>query len=157
MSQLNENDRTGAQPVDTDITPATKPFPWEKFQKNMGYTDEEIAEFKADPHRRKAAEALAEANRRTVVATVVASHGCAAGYQLGDTIEVSAAGLVKGGSRPHNCIYAVAPMTLHAVMAHDRIADGRDPAGMWWNAFSCQDSGFCAGGWGQVAFKIDVV
>ena len=134
-----------------------KPFPWEKFQKNLGYTDEELAEFKADPHRRKAAEALAEANRRTVVARVVASHGCAAGYQIGDTIEVSAAGLIKGGSRPHNCIYAVAPMTLHAVMAHDRIADGRDPGEMWWNAFSCQDSGFCAGGWGQVSFKIEVV
>ncbi len=137
--------------------PARKPFPWDKFQKNMGYTDEQMAEFKADPHRRKAAEVLGEANRRTVVARVVASHGCAAGYQIGDTIEVSAAGLIKGGSRPHNCIYAVAPMTLHAVMAHDRIADGRDPGEMWWNAFSCQDSGFCAGGWGQVSFKIEVV
>jgi len=138
-------------------TTGKKPFPWDKFQKNMGYTDEELAEFKADPHRRKAAEALAEANRRTVRATVVASHGCAAGYKVGDTIEVSGAGLIKGGSRPQNCIYAVAPMTLHAVMAHDRIADGRDPNGMWWNAFSCQDAGFCAGGWGQVSFKVEVV
>src|SRR5690606_10314474 len=103
-------------------TTGKKPFPWDKFQKKMGYTDEERAEFKADPQRRKAAEALAEANRRTVRATVVASHGCAAGYKVGDTIEVSGAGLIKGGSRPQNCIYAVAPMTLHAVMAHDRIA-----------------------------------
>lgn len=152
----------GASSGEASLEPAAppshgkKPFPWEKFQKNMGYTDEQLAEFKADPRRRKAAEALAEANRRTVVARVVASHGCAAGYQIGDTIEVSAAGLIKGGSRP-NCIYAVAPMTLHAVMAHDRIADGRDPGEMWWNAFSCQDCGFCAGGWGQVSFNIEVI
>ena len=152
----SNNDSVDGAPASAQ-EPAKKPFPWDKFQKNMGYTDAEMAEFRADPHRRKAAEVLGEANRRTVVARVVASHGCAAGYQIGDTIEVSAAGLIKGGSRPHNCIYAVAPMTLHAVMAHDRIADGRDPGEMWWNAFSCQDSGFCAGGWGQVSFKIEVV
>ena len=67
-----------------------KPFNWEKFQANMGYTDEQVAEFRADERRRRAAEALPEANRRTVVATVVASHGCAAGFKEGDRIEVVA-------------------------------------------------------------------
>ena len=31
-----------------------KPFNWEKFQKNLGYTDEEMATFKADERRRRA-------------------------------------------------------------------------------------------------------
>ena len=54
------------------------------------------------------------------------------------------------------CIYAVAPMTIHAAMAHDRIAEGLDPNGMWFNHFSCQDAGFCNGSWGQVSFKVEV-
>jgi uncharacterized repeat protein (TIGR04076 family) len=136
----------------TDET-GKKPFNWEKFQKNMGYTDEEMATFKADPRRRRAAEAIPEANRRTIVATVVASHGCAAGFKKGDTIEVSAAGIVKSCNM---CIYAVAPMTIHAAMAHDRIASGLDPNEMWFNHFSCQDAGFCNGSWGQVSFKVEV-
>lgn len=157
MTQAKDPNTAEIKQPEATQTREAKPFPWDKFQKNMKYTDEEIAEFKADPNRSKAAVVLGEANRRTIVATCVASHGCAAGYELGDTIEVSAAGLIKEGSKPHNCIYAVAPMTLQAVMAHDRIAEGLDPNGMWWNSFSCQDSGFCSGGWGQVSFKIKVI
>ena len=130
-----------------------KPFNWEKFQKNLGYTDDEIAIFKADPKKRAAAEALPEANRKTIVATVVASHGCAAGFKNGDVIEVSAAGVVKSCNV---CIYAVAPMTIHAAMEHDRIASGLDPNDMWFDHFSCQDAGFCNGSWGQVSFKVEV-
>lgn len=130
-----------------------KPFNWDKFQKSLGYTDEQMAEFRADERRRKAAEVLVEANRKTIVATVVSSHGCAAGFKLGDRLEVSAAGVVKSCNV---CIYAVAPMTIHAAMAHDRIAEGLDPNGMWFNTFSCQDAGFCNGSWGQVCFKVSV-
>lgn len=140
-----------SHPTSPPKTP--KPFNWEKFQANMGYTDEQMAEFRADPRRRRAAEAIPEANRRTVVATVVSAHGCAAGFKNGDRIEVSAAGVVKSCNI---CIYAVAPMTIHAAMAHDRIAEGLDPDGMWFNSFSCQDAGFCNGSWGQVCFKVSV-
>ncbi len=139
---------------DTSNSPKTpKPFNWEKFQLNMGYTDEQMAEFRGDERRRRAAEALPEANRRTVVATVVAAHGCAAGFKEGDRVEVSAAGVVKSCNV---CIYAVAPMTIHAAMAHDRISEGLDPDKMWFNSFSCQDAGFCNGSWGQVSFKVSV-
>lgn len=134
-------------------TKAAREFNWTKFQQRLGYDDAQIAEFRADPRRRKAAEALVEANRRTVVAEVVSAHGCAAGYKVGDTIEISASGLTKTCG---DCIYAVAPMTIHAAMAHDRIAEGLDPDKMWFNTYSCQDAGFCNGSWGQVCFKVRV-
>lgn len=137
----------------SDTPSPAKPFNWAKFQAHLGYTDEEMAEFRADERRRKAAEAIPAANRRTIVATVVSSHGCTAGFKVGDTIEVSGAGVVKSCNV---CIYAVAPMTIHAAMAHDRIAEGLDPDGMWFNTFSCQDGGFCNGSWGQVCFKVNV-
>ncbi|WP_198971726.1 hypothetical protein [Xylophilus sp. ASV27] len=137
----------------SDIQSPDKSFNWAKFQAHLGYTDEEMAEFRADDRRRKAAEAIPAANRRTIVATVMSSHGCAAGFKVGDTIEVSGAGVVKSCNV---CIYAVAPMTIHAAMAHDRIAEGLDPNGMWFNTFSCQDGGFCNGSWGQVCFKVCV-
>jgi hypothetical protein len=38
--------------------PAKKPFNWAKFQQHLGYTDEHMAEFKADERRRRAAEAI---------------------------------------------------------------------------------------------------
>jgi hypothetical protein len=136
-----------------DAAAKTKPFNWTKFQQSMGYTDQELAEFKADPRRRRAAEALVEANRKTVVAEVVASHGCAAGFKCGDTIEVSAAGVVKS---TNVCLFVLAPMTIHAAMAYDRVMEGLDPDGMWFNHFSCQDAGFCNGSWGQVSFKVSV-
>lgn len=134
-------------------TPTKKPFNWEKFQAHLGYTDEEMAQFKADERRRRAAEAIPEANRRVIVAKVVASHGCTAGFRKGDTIEVTASGVVKSSNV---CIYAIAPMTIHAAMAHDRISEGLDPNGMWFNHFSCQDAGFCNGSWGQVSFEVEV-
>ncbi|MCX7143687.1 MAG: hypothetical protein NT123_22110 [Proteobacteria bacterium] len=125
-----------------DAGEKAKPFNWAKFQQNMGYSDREMEGFKADPRRRKAAEALGQANRKTIVAEVVASHGCAAGLKCGDTFEVSAAGVVKSSNV---CNYAVAPMTIHAAMAHDRIAEGLDPDGMWFNRFSCQAAQDLAG------------
>jgi hypothetical protein len=141
----------------SEVTKEKKPFNWEKFQKNMCYTDEEMATFRADPRRRRGAEALIEANRRTIVAEVVESHGCAAGFKLADTLEVSAAGLVKNtGSAPNMCLFAVAPMTIHAAMAFDRVMEGLDPDGMWWNHFSCQDAGYCNGSWGRVTFRVSV-
>lgn len=130
-----------------------KPFNWLKFQESLGYTDDELEQFKADPRRRKAAEVLVEANRRTVVAEVVESHGCAAGYRCGHRLEMSVAGLVKS---PNACIFAVAPMTIHVAMAYDRLTEGLDPDGMWFNHFTCQDAGFCNGSWGRVAFKVSV-
>ena len=130
-----------------------KPFNWAKFQKHMGYSDEEIEGFKSDPRRRRAAEALVEANRKMVVAEVVESHGCAAGFKCGDKIEVTAAGLVKS---TNTCIFALAPMTIHAAMAYDRVMEGLDPDGMWFNHFNCQDAGYCNGSWGRVAFKVSV-
>lgn len=132
---------------------AKKPFNWAKFQQHLGYSDAEMAEFKADPRRRKAAEALIEANRRTVIAEVVSSHGCAAGYKPGDRIEMTASGLVRCQEA---CIYAVAPLQVHAAMAHDRIAEGLDPDGMWFNHYACQDAGLCNGSWGQVCFRVRV-
>lgn len=130
-----------------------KPFNWEKFQQSMGYTDAEMEGFKSDPRRRRAAEALLEANRKMVVAEVVESHGCAAGYKCGDRLEVTAAGLVKSQNA---CIFAVAPMTIHAAMAYDRVMEGLDPDGMWFNHFTCQDAGYCNGSWGRVAFRVSV-
>lgn len=134
-------------------SPGARPFNWKKFGEALGYSEEELQAFKADPRRSRAAEVLAEANRRTVVAEVIASHGCAAGYKLGDRIEMTASGLVKCASA---CIYAVAPMQIHAAMAHDRIAAGLDPDGLWFNHYSCQDAGFCNGSWGQVSFRVKV-
>lgn len=138
-----------------DAPQEKKPFNWARFQAQLGYTDEEMETFKADPRRRRAAESLIKANRRTVVAEVVEAHGCAAGFKPGDTLEVSGAGMVREKCA-NTCLYALAPLTMHAAMAYDRVIEGLDPDGMWWNHYSCMDGGFCNGSWGRVSFKVTV-
>ncbi len=136
-----------------EMTKVKKPFNWAKFQEGVGYTDEEMETFKADPHRRRAAQALVEANRKTIVAEVIESHGCAAGLRLGDTLEVSGAGLVKSSN---TCLWDLTPLAIHAAMTYDRVMEGLDPNDMWWKHYSCQDAGYCNGSWGRVTFKVSV-
>ena len=73
------------------------------MQKQLGYSDEEMAEFKADPRNQKVLEKGLELAGKTFVAEVVDSHGCASGHRVGDKIYFDGAGNLLAKHAPKRC------------------------------------------------------
>src|SRR3972149_2701940 len=63
-----------------DITEDT----WKMLQKHLGYTDEEMKIFRADPRNEDALSKTALMLNKTIVAEVIESHGCDSGHRAGD-------------------------------------------------------------------------
>jgi len=131
---------------------------WKRFQRTLGYSDEEMENFKKDPRKSKVAEKLfSEAVRHRVIAEVVKSHGCAAGHRVGTKFVLNGAAVLFTRECPeYSCIFALHPLTIFAAIVWDRITEGVDPNGMVVDHLSCVDAGADCGGWGQIVMKVRV-
>nr|HID57944.1 hypothetical protein [Desulfobacterales bacterium] len=132
---------------------------WKKFQELMGYSDEEMERFKADPKKTKTLTELRKARKRKIIAEVIKSHGCASGHKVGDkfVISVLTGCLISEECPRYMCIHALQPLAICTVVVQDRIVAGLDPNEMVFDTWSCSDSGFDCGGWGQISLKVYVV
>jgi len=82
------------------ITPAA----WESFRQAMGYSEEELAVFRSNPRREFVLQHADRLDAWKITAEVVASHGCAAGHQVGDRFCFS----------PHGTTWPLKAQTAHA-------------------------------------------
>ena len=128
---------------------------WRIFQGHWGYTDEELAIFKADPHKVRAAQRMfhPDLEKKYLVIEVVDSHGCALGLKPGDRLYFRAMGALDVKRSSPWCVMAFGYMPAVASMCHDRWMEGLDPSGMIYNRFSCADCGVSSGGWGRVTMQ----
>ena len=69
---------------------------WRRFQKHMGYTDEEMKIFRSDPVKVKMVTETPEFTRCRVIAEVIESHGCHAQHKVGDRFVLN-----PGGTTDH--------------------------------------------------------
>jgi hypothetical protein len=134
-----------------------KEFNWERFQKHLNYSDEELEAIKSDPHKAKVSMKLfsSEMAKKRFVIEVVSSHGCLAGMKPGDRLVFNALGVLDPTKSSPWCANAFGEIAGFANMIHDRFVSGLDLNGMIYNHFSCMDAG-CGGGWGQVIMKVYV-
>ena len=137
-----------------------KGFNWKGFQKHLGYTDEELEVFKADPKRVAAAKKLftPEILQKDLIVEVVESHGCSTGMKVGDRLVFRALAILDLENSSKNwCAHAMGPIPTLATLAQDRFVAGLDINEMTYDHFSCGDVGPMRKGWGQVVMRAYVV
>lgn len=131
---------------------------WRMLQKHLGYSDEEMKLFQANPRNEGVLLKTALMLNKTIVAEVIESHGCDSGHKPGDKFYFDGRGvslLTKlGPSRV--CIFALHSITLAMPALAELIYAGVDPNQMRFNRFGCVDVGVRCGGWGHIVMEVRV-
>jgi uncharacterized repeat protein (TIGR04076 family) len=131
---------------------------WKMLQKHLGYTDEEMKIFRANPRNADVLSKTALMLSKTIVAEVIESHGCDSGHKAGDKFYFDGRGvslLAKlGPSRV--CIFALHSVALAMPALAELMYAGVDPNTMRFNRFGCVDVGVRCGGWGHIVMELRV-
>lgn len=130
---------------------------WKFMQKHLGYTDEELEIFRSNP---KNADIMSKAPglmNKTIVAEVVASHGCNSQHHVGDRFYFDGAGNLITKLNPKRiCVHALSVLSGPIIVANELFYAGVDPNDMRLNRVGCLDVGIQCGGWGHIAMELKV-
>ncbi|MBI5118741.1 hypothetical protein HZA56_19910 [Candidatus Poribacteria bacterium] len=129
----------------------------ETFQHMLGYSDEELAKWKADPRNTRVASLMPEFAKYRVVVEVLKSHGCVMNHKAGDKFYFTGSGALLCNEGPsHICAGALAPVMTFALRVLDKIGAGLDPTKYSFNRVRCVDVGLENGGWGEILMEVRV-
>lgn len=127
---------------------------WKRFQEEIGYSDEELALFRANPKAVKLLERSEEMAKWDIVAEVMTADGCSH-HRVGDRIILSPLGVLRTREGPEKvCLQALAPLPLAVAVIQERLVNGLDPEPTLFDRLGCCDVGVECGGWGHVCLKI---
>jgi uncharacterized repeat protein (TIGR04076 family) len=130
---------------------------WRRFQKHMGYTDEEMETFRSDPEKVKMVTQTPEFVTCKVIAEVIESHGCHAGHRVGDRFVMTAGGqLIAAESPKRMCMFALGPVSNTLPAIYERLIAKSDPHFERSHVVQCTDVGLDKGGWGKILMKVYV-
>jgi uncharacterized repeat protein (TIGR04076 family) len=130
---------------------------WKRFQKHMGYTDEEMQFFRSDPKKVKMVTETPEFIKARVIAEVIESQGCHAQHKVGDRFVMTAGGqLISEASPKRMCMFALGPVSNQLPAIYERLVSKSDPEFTSFNIVQCTDIGLEKGGWGKVLMKVYV-
>jgi uncharacterized repeat protein (TIGR04076 family) len=130
---------------------------WKFMQQHLGYTDEEMKRFRDDPKNEDVVSKAPALMNKTIVAEIVASHGCNSGHQVGDRFYFDGSGnlLTKLGPK-RICVHALSALSGPVYVCNELFFAGVDPNGMRFNRVGCFDVGVQCGGWGHVVMAVRV-
>jgi len=130
---------------------------WRRFQKHMGYTDEEMKVFRSDPEKVRMVTQTPEFVKCKVIAEVIESHGCYAQHKVGDRFVMTAGGeLITEECPKRMCISALAQVSNVLPAIYERLIAKSDPNFERSNIVQCTDVGLDKGGWGKILMKVYV-
>jgi uncharacterized repeat protein (TIGR04076 family) len=130
---------------------------WSRFQKHMGYTDEEMKLFRSDPKKVKMVTETPEFVKARVVAEVIESHGCHAQHKVGDRFVMTPGGqLITEACPKRMCMFALGPVSHQLPAVYERLVSKSDPECSAFNIVQCTDIGLDKGGWGKILMKVFV-
>ena len=130
---------------------------WEMMQKRLGYTDQEMKEFRNNPRNEEILSIVPDLINKTIVAEVVESHGCNSLHKVGDKLYFDSAGnLLTALSPKRICVYALSVITPQIFAATEFLYAGADPNQMRFKRAGCYDVGLACGGWGRVVLEMKV-
>ena len=130
---------------------------WDFFQKHVGYTDEEMKEFRENPRNEDVLSKGRALMNKTIVVEVVKSHGCNSQHKEGDKFYFDGAGnLITKLCPKRVCIYALSSVTMGIFASNELFYAGVDPNEMRFKRFGCFDVGVKCGGWGNIVMEIRV-
>ena len=130
---------------------------WNRFQKHMGYTDEEMKVFRSDPAKVKMVTQTPEFVKCRVIAEVIESQNCHAKHKVGDRFVMTAGGQLITEECPKRiCMFALGPVSTVLPAIYERLLTKSDPNLERYNIVQCTDVGLDKGGWGKVLMKVYV-
>ncbi len=130
---------------------------WKIMQSRLGYTDEETEAFRGNPRNEDVLDRAPGMSGKTIVLTVVESHGCNSGHKAGDRLVFDAAGnLLTQRSPKKVCAFAVNAAAPMIYAASELFYAGVDPNAMRFRRAGCMDVGLRCGGWGRVVLELSV-
>jgi uncharacterized repeat protein (TIGR04076 family) len=130
---------------------------WKVMQKRLGYSDEELAQFKADPRNADVIAKGAGLADKRVVLEVVESHGCNSRHQVGDRFTFDAYGNLLTGLCPEKvCGYSLNAALMMVFAANEMLYAGVDPNQIRFKRAGCFDVGLQCGGWGRIVLELKV-
>ncbi len=130
---------------------------WKRFQRHMGYTDEELKTFRSDPEKVKMVTQSPDFVKCRVIAEVIESHGCHARHKVGDRFVMTAGGQVISEECPRRmCLFALGPVSHVLPAIYERLVTKSDPEFQRSHIVQCTDIGLDKGGWGKILMKVYV-
>ena len=130
---------------------------WKFMQQHLGYTDEELAIFRNNPKNADIMSKAPALMNKTIIAEVVASHGCASQHKVGDRFYFDGAGNLLTKLNPKRiCVHALSVLSGPVLVVNELFYAGVDPNEMRLNRVGCLDVGIQCGGWGHIALEIKV-
>jgi len=130
---------------------------WKVMKERLGYTEEEMKTFREDPRNDDVVSKAPALMKKTLVLTVVESHGCNSQHKVGDKIFFDGAGNLLSKHSPEKiCVYALNAAVPLIYAANELFYAGADPNQMRFKRSACIDVGVQCGGWGRVVFELSV-
>lgn len=130
---------------------------WPLIKRHLGYTNEEMDLFKANPKNEAVLDKGKELLQKEIIIEVVASKGCNSQHKAGDKIFFDGAGNLLAEKSPQKiCIFALNAITPLIYAANELFYAGVDPNSMKFKRASCIDVGVQCGGWGQISLEISM-
>ena len=130
---------------------------WQFFQQHLGYSDEQMALFRANPRNAAVLTKGPSLIAKTIVAEVVEAHGCNSQHKVGDRFLFDGAGNLLTDKNPERvCLGALYPLgPLVYAVSELHYADV-DPNSLRFNRTNCFDVGVSCGGWGRLVMEVRV-
>jgi uncharacterized repeat protein (TIGR04076 family) len=127
------------------------------LQKRLGYTDEEMQEFKDNPRNEDVLSKSSALMSMTIILEVVESHGCNSGHKVGDRFYFDGAGNLLTQLCPQRvCGYSLSSALMMIFTANEMIYAGLDPNEIRFKRAGCFDVGLQCGGWGRIVLELRV-
>lgn len=130
---------------------------WKFIKEHLGYTDEELELFRNNPKNVDIISKIPDLMGKSIVAEVVASHGCNSQHKVGDRFYFDSAGNLLTKLNPKRiCIHALSVLSTPIFVVNELSFAGVDPNEMRFNRVGCFDVGVRCGGWGHIVMQVKV-
>jgi len=128
---------------------------WDFMQKRLGYTDEEMKEFRENPRNENVLFKAPALMKKTIVVEVIESQGCNSQHKVGEKFYFDGAGNLITKLCPKKiCIYALSSVSKLIFASNELFYAGVDPNEMLFKRAGCFDVGVQCGGWGHIVMEI---
>lgn len=130
---------------------------WKLMKAHLGYNDEEMKVFRENPRNEDVISKAPALLNKTIVLTVVESHGCNSQHKVGDKFFFDGAGNLLTNRCPKKvCIYALSAATSMIFASNELFYAGVDPNEIRFKRAACFDVGVQCGGWGRIVLELSV-
>ena len=130
---------------------------WKFMQEHLGYTDEELELFRSNPKNVDIMSKAPDLMNKTIIAEVVASHGCNSQHHVGDRFCFDGAGNLITKLNPKRiCVHALSVLSGPIIVVNELFYAGVDPNEMRLNRVGCFDVGIHCGGWGHIVLEVKI-